>query len=268
MGNTDAKLRRRLDVLEKELLVAGVGTYRYTFDGTIVEIDRGALVLFDLADKVKDPEELVGRNITELLVYIEAPGTLLEQVRKLRTVRNLVCHYRTLSGKERWTLQDSCLTADSATGQETIQVVAKDITKLKHAEEALRTAYSGLGARVAERTAELSRANLLLQQQITDRERAEEQLRSSEQRFAAILDNTLAVVFVKDPDGRYVLINRRYEQLFKITKQEIIGRTDHDIFPTEAADQFRRNDLEVLRTGKPLEVEELVPQEDGLHCYI
>ena len=75
------------------------------------------------------------------------------------------------------------------------------------------------------------------------------------------------MIYVKDAEGRYVLVNRRFEGLFGISKEEILGRTDHDLFPKGAAEQYRRNDLEVLRSEAPLEAEETVPQEDGIRTY-
>ena len=103
---------------------------------------------------------------------------------------------------------------------------------------------------------------------ITALEQSEDAQRLSEQRLKAVLDNTTAVIYTKDIEGRYLLVNRRFEQLFGITRQEVVGKTDYDLFPREAADAFRANDLKVAQTGEPLEIEEKVPQEDGLHTYI
>jgi len=73
---------------------------------------------------------------------------------------------------------------------------------------------------------------------------------------------------MKDAAGRYLLINRRYEELFGINRQQIAGKTDHDVFPKDTADAFRANDLTVIRGGRPMDLEEIVPQQDGTHIYI
>lgn len=86
--------------------------------------------------------------------------------------------------------------------------------------------------------------------------------------FRQILENSTAVIYLKDIDGRYLFINRQYEKLFHISLEKIIGKKDHDIFPKEAADSFRKNDLEVLRKKTSMEIEEYVPQNDELHTYI
>jgi PAS domain S-box-containing protein len=107
-----------------------------------------------------------------------------------------------------------------------------------------------------------------LEQEITERKRAEDALRESEARLQSILDNSSTVVFLKDVEGRYITVNRRYEELFHVTRQTVVGKSDHDIFPRENADRFRQHDLLALEKGGPFEVEEFVPHDDGLHVYI
>jgi PAS domain S-box-containing protein len=105
-------------------------------------------------------------------------------------------------------------------------------------------------------------------QSVMDRRRAEDALRRSEQLFRDVADNTTAVIYVKQADGRYLLTNRRFEQLFNLTADQIVGRTDHEIFPPVIADAFRANDVEVLERNCTIEYEEYAPQPDGLHTYL
>jgi PAS domain S-box-containing protein len=103
---------------------------------------------------------------------------------------------------------------------------------------------------------------------ISDRKQIEEALQASEQRLQSLLDNSTAVIYVKDTRGRYMLINHCYETLFHVDRNEVKGKTDHDIFPQEIADAFQANDHEVLATGIAVEKEEIAPREDGLHTYL
>ncbi|HSQ90728.1 MAG TPA: PAS domain-containing protein [Nitrospiraceae bacterium] len=103
---------------------------------------------------------------------------------------------------------------------------------------------------------------------VTDRKRAEDALRRSEQLLQDVADNTTAVIYVKDADGRFLFTNRRFEQLFHLTTEQIVGHTNHEIFPREIADAFRANDLQVLERNSMVEYEELAPHEDGLHTYL
>jgi PAS domain S-box-containing protein len=86
--------------------------------------------------------------------------------------------------------------------------------------------------------------------------------------LSAVLDNSTRVIYLKDRQGRYLLVNRQYEELFHLTCRQIAGKSDHDIFPREIADAFRANDVKVLEAGAPLEFEEAVPQDDGVHTYL
>ena len=103
---------------------------------------------------------------------------------------------------------------------------------------------------------------------ITERKRVEEQRDLSQARLQAILDNTTAVIYLKDRQGRYLLINSQYESLFHISREWIVGKSDYDLFSKEMADAFRANDLKVLTAAAPIQIEEVVPHDDGLHFYI
>lgn len=97
---------------------------------------------------------------------------------------------------------------------------------------------------------------------------AERELQQSEYLLRSIIDNTSAVVFVKGLDGRYLRINKRFTDLFHVSNEALLGRTDYDLFPPDVADAVRAADQDVFRAGKALEFEEVVPQDDGLHTYL
>ena len=107
-----------------------------------------------------------------------------------------------------------------------------------------------------------------LKSEIVERKIAEEELQSSKRLLQSIIDNTSAVIYLKDLNKQYILVNKRYLNIFNITKEQVIGKTDYDIFPKETADNFRMNDIKVLVEMKPIEIEEVVPHKDGFHTYI
>nr|WP_296071679.1 ATP-binding protein [uncultured Actinoplanes sp.] len=88
------------------------------------------------------------------------------------------------------------------------------------------------------------------------------------EQLMALLDHTSAVIYMRDADGRYLLVNHEYERLFRLRREDIVGLTDHDLFPAAIADEFRHNDLEAIERGVPVQVEEQAPGEDGLHTYV
>jgi PAS domain S-box-containing protein len=106
------------------------------------------------------------------------------------------------------------------------------------------------------------------QRDVTERRRIEEALRDSERQLRAILDHSVAVVFVKDLEGRYLRINRWYEVLHGVTEAELKGKTDYDLHVKEIADAVRANDQEVIASNTPLQFEERVLAADGLHDFI
>jgi PAS domain S-box-containing protein len=101
-----------------------------------------------------------------------------------------------------------------------------------------------------------------------EHQRAEEALRASEQRLQDILDNTTAVVFVKDLELRYILVNREYERRHQVQRDQIRGKTDFDIHPHDVAETVRANDRHVIEAGTPIQFEEAVPMAGGERQYV
>lgn len=105
-------------------------------------------------------------------------------------------------------------------------------------------------------------------QDIHDRKEAEIALRQSEERLQAILDNSPAVVYMKNLEGRFITVNRQFEVLFHLSKAEMIGKRNCDLFASDVAVAFDENDRKVLEARTAMEWEELAPHDDGLHTYL
>jgi PAS domain S-box-containing protein len=103
---------------------------------------------------------------------------------------------------------------------------------------------------------------------IEDRKRAEQELRQAEAHIRAILDYSPNWIFLKDTEGRYLLVNREIERVFGIGQEQIKGKTDSEMFPPGQAAEYRANDLKVLRASLPMEFEEIAFLEDGPHTSI
>jgi len=101
-----------------------------------------------------------------------------------------------------------------------------------------------------------------------ERKKSEVALQEINERMQAVLDNSATIIFIKDVAGKYLKINRWFEQLFHVSEEQVVGKTDFDLFPEATARKFRDNDLKVIETGRSLEVEEEAPQEDGPHTYL
>jgi len=135
------------------------------------------------------------------------------------------------------------------------------VLELLASQAAISLDNARLYAGVAQLNAELTQEN-------TDRRRAEEALRASEQRLQDIIDNTPAAIFVKDLELRYLLINSEFEHRHNVRRDEIRGRYDFDILPYEVAKEVRTNDVKVIEAGTPIQFEEVVPSAQGNRCNI
>jgi PAS domain S-box-containing protein len=136
------------------------------------------------------------------------------------------------------------------------------------AEAALKHAKDTLERTVEERTAELEALNARLRADIAQRRHIEQELRESQASLQALLDHTTAVIYLMDPESRFLLINRQFEQLFHVAKAEVVGQPVEAVFSEEIAAAFRANNRQVLAAGMAQEFEELAPHDDGLHTYL
>lgn len=82
-----------------------------------------------------------------------------------------------------------------------------------------------------------------------------------------IVENAPALIYVKDPDGRYLYVNKHSEQLAGVTAEEALGHTDLELFPPEAAAVYRRDDIRTLEMMSPLRFEEPHFLEGAEHLF-
>lgn len=105
---------------------------------------------------------------------------------------------------------------------------------------------------------------------ITEKKLVEQELNQSETRrkeneyrLNAILDNSTALIYIKDLHGRYVMANEKFKTFFGLTDEMVIGKTDHDFNPKALADHFKKTDEEVIGSLQPIEIEELMDTPHG-----
>jgi two-component system sensor histidine kinase/response regulator len=86
----------------------------------------------------------------------------------------------------------------------------------------------------------------------------EEDLGLERDRLAGILRHSPSAISVKDLDGRYLIVNRRWEEVARRRAADVLGRTDAELFTPEQSAQGRASELEVIRSGMPLEYENVI----------
>ncbi len=92
---------------------------------------------------------------------------------------------------------------------------------------------------------------------IQRRKKAERQLREYQYHLQAILDNIPLMIQVKDLQGRYLLVNKKLKDTFSFTDEMLLGNTDYQVEPENAA-EYEKTDNEVVATGKPIDIDETV----------
>jgi PAS domain S-box-containing protein len=105
-------------------------------------------------------------------------------------------------------------------------------------------------------------------QDISKRKTAQRALGETRRQMQAILQCANALIYVKDLQGRYVLINRRFEEMVDITLEQIRGKTDHEVFAADVAGVLRANDLTALDRDRPSTFEEIVTHNGTRRNYI
>ncbi len=98
---------------------------------------------------------------------------------------------------------------------------------------------------------------------ITERKRAEQELRESEERLSSFINNIPNSIYLKDTEGRYVLVNDSAMKQYGLPKNRLIGKTVYDIHPKGEADATVKQDREVLKQGVPIEAERELTYPDG-----
>jgi PAS domain S-box-containing protein len=105
---------------------------------------------------------------------------------------------------------------------------------------------------------QLEAKNAQLQNQIKERELAEKKLKRQEQFLRQIINTIPSLIFVKDWEGRFVLVNQATADIYGSTIQELEGKTDKDFNPNrQQVEQFMMADGQVLTSGHSL----LIPEE-------
>ena len=104
---------------------------------------------------------------------------------------------------------------------------------------------------------------------VTEQRRAKEQVLQAEQRMQAMIDNSPAVIAMKDLEGRYLMVNRGFEDLFGLERKDVLGFTDHQLIADKAAaDKFRKHDQLVAQQGEALQMDEELFVDNEPRTYV
>ncbi len=91
---------------------------------------------------------------------------------------------------------------------------------------------------------------------ITDRKKAEDELKENQELLQAIIDNCPSYIFVKDLEGKYIVAGNKFTQRIGWPNGYLLGKTDYELFPDEIATVLRDNDKKVLEQKKAISEQE------------
>ena len=234
--NRDIMLRRKAEkeAIDNEIkyrtLIENAGVVMYTTDAT-GQITFTNNLVTDLTGFL--PEELEGKHFTILLNEDKREAVLrfyITQFEKKLPATQLEFEIRTKTGQIKWVEQSTQLvyTKTIVTG---FQCMVTDITEKK-----------------------------LVQNELSKSEFARKE---NEYRLQAILDNSTALIYIKDTEGRYVMANKKFVEFLGVTEEQVIGHTDYDFNPPVLADHYKKMDDTVFATRKPIESEETLVTPEG-----
>jgi len=107
-----------------------------------------------------------------------------------------------------------------------------------------------------------------LEKKIADLEGAKEKLQTSLQQMSAILNNIPDIAWLKDTESRFIAVNAPFGETCGRNPQDIVGKTDMDIWPQDLANLYRLDDQDVMRTKQRKRVEERLVGSDGKETWL
>ncbi|MBN1857205.1 MAG: PAS domain S-box protein [Dehalococcoidia bacterium] len=189
-----------------------------------------------------EPEELIGKNA---LKYIHAEDQIRLAPKLARYAGIALTHivgthldhftetviFRLKEKQGGWrNIEATASLIESLNGKGfSVLLACRDVTERTIAEEGLRKAHRELEERVQERTAQLRRSNVELQSQIVERQRAEAELRASEERFRMLFEFAPDAYYLSDMKGNIVDGNSAAQLLVGYTKEQLKSKDYHDI---------------------------------------
>jgi PAS domain S-box-containing protein len=209
---------------------AGIVMYTTSLNGLLTFASNKAMQLTDY-----NMNELIGMHYSEIIdaEWIEIVKEKYKTQVKNNIEETLIefC-IRTKYGDLKWVEQSAVLIMENNLPVG-FQCIIKDISERKEMEDVLR--------------------------------KYEVELVQNQERLQSILDNAASLIYIKDLEGRYLLTNKKFKEVLHVNDFTVIGKTDFDFTDTRKAQHFKDTDEEVIRTCKPVELEEIIDMHDGKH---
>lgn len=250
------KVRARLEAEQLRLLVESARDY------AIFHLDpQGFVASWNLgAERIMQYSagEILGKHISQFYtreaIDQDWPATELRMAERLGRFEDEGWRVRR-DGSTYWANVVITPLRDEAGLLRGFSKITRDMTERKRAEEgARRLLEEATARRVAEENSRLLEA---------ERER----LRESEQRFSRFMQHLPGLAWIKDLEGRYAYANEAAARAFGLTRDQLYGKRDDEIFPTETAVRFMDNDRQALTSECGVQLVESLVHHDGVQHH-
>ena len=91
----------------------------------------------------------------------------------------------------------------------------------------------------------------------------QEALGEAQGNIGAIMSNSPGPISLKDREGRFVMVNKRFEDWYGVKAGDILGQRPHDLYPKEFADSYVAQDQAVLESNQPVQRQQCLRLADG-----
>ena len=110
--------------------------------------------------------------------------------------------------------------------------------------------------------------HIVIVREISALKLAKKKLRESSLLLKTVMDSTKSYIHVRDVQGRYLYVNKEYEDVFQCRNEDIIGKNYADVLPPELAKVVQASERKIMETGSTLQTENIVRREDDDHTYM
>jgi PAS domain S-box-containing protein len=148
------------------------------------------------------------------------------------------------------------------------ELILAQLTQLASAALEMRQTQNELETRVHERTVELTRASEALRFEAEQHQQAEEARQRYFALLQAIIEGTTDAVYVKDLNGRYLMMNTAGARFLGKSVQEVLGKDDASLFSMETGRQIMAQDREVLASGQMQTIEDIGTAAGATRIYL
>mgnify|MGYP000170865313 CR=1 FL=1 len=209
---------------------SGVVMYTTSLNGILTFITNKAFQLTGFS-----MQELIGMHFSEFIDADWMEKVKREYKNQLKNnIEETLLEFciRTKYGDLKWVEQSAVLIMENGLPVG-FQCIIKDISQKKEMEEVLK--------------------------------KYEIELVQNQDRLQSILDNATSLIYIKDLDGKYLLINKQFKKVLNVNDNMVIGKTDFDFTEHEQAKRYKDTDEQVIKTCRPVEFEEVIETPDGIH---